>query len=422
MISSTSVCQLGAIGCCWFGEVLTSTESSGICDSLATLVTFHLIRIIMTAPACFESTCFCEGEEMPVPVSMRHALAALAVSLTLSSAALADQVALKNGDRISGAIVNSDGKVLTLKSDFAGDVKIQWDAITSITSTQNLHLALKDGQTLVGAVTTTDSHLTVATKSSGDVTAPMADVTSIRNDAEEAIYEKTVLHPGLADLWSGVVDTGLSLTRGNSDTLNFTFSGKAARISSRDKISVYTTAIYSNNSTTGTSEVTAHDIQGGIRGDLNVSNRIFAFAMADFEYDQFQNLNLRSVFGGGMGYHVIKHANTTFDVNVGGAYENESFSTPLTRTSGEIILGEAFATKIGPRVTLSEDFSLYPDISQSGQYRFTFDATAATRLKNWLSWQVTYSDRFLTNPVPGTLKNDAIFTTGIRVSFGKAVF
>jgi len=219
-----------------------------------------------------------------------------------------------------------------------------------------------------------------------------------------------------------VVDTGLSLTRGNSDTLNFTFSGKAARISSRDKISVYTTAIYSNNSTTGTSEVTAHDIQGGIRGDLNVSNRIFAFAMADFEYDQFQNLNLRSVFGGGMGYHVIKHANTTFDVNVGGAYENESFSTPLTRTSGEIILGEAFATKIGPRVTLSEDFSLYPDISQSGQYRFTFDATAATRLKNWLSWQVTYSDRFLTNPVPGTLKNDAIFTTGIRVSFGKAVF
>ncbi len=281
---------------------------------------------------------------------------------------------------------------------------------------------LKDGQTLVGSVATADTHLTVTTKSSGEVTAPMTDVTSIRNDAEEAVYEKTVLHPGLADLWSGVIDTGLSLTRGNSDTLNYTFSGKAARISSRDKISVYTTAIYANNSTTGTKQVTAHDIQGGVRGDLNVSSRVFAFAMADFEYDQFQNLNLRSVFGGGAGYHVIKRANTTFDLNAGGAYENESFNTPLTRTSGEVIVGEAFATKIGPRISLSEAFSLFPDISHTGQYRFTFDATAATKLKNWLSWQLTYSDRYLTDPVAGTMRNDAIFTTGIRVSFGKAIF
>lgn len=355
-------------------------------------------------------------------VPSRRIFTLFAAIFLISSAAVADQVSLKNGDRLSGAIVSSDGKVLTLKSDLAGEVKIQWDAITSITSTQNLHLALKDGQTIVGAVTTNEKTLTVATKSSGNVTAPMDSVTTIRDDAEEAVYEKTVLHPGLADLWSGVVDTGLSLTRGNSDTLNYTFAGKAARVSSRDKISVYTTAIYADNSTTGTKQVTAHDIQGGIRGDLNVSSRVFAFAMADFEYDQFQNLNLRSVFGGGAGFHVIKRASTTFDVNAGGAYENESFSTPLSRSSGEIIVGEAFATKIGPRLSVSEAFSLYPDLTHSGQYRFTFDATAATKLKNWLSWQLTYSDRYLTDPVAGTMRNDAIFTTGIRVSFGKAIF
>jgi len=42
----------------------------------------------------------------------------------------ADQVVLKNGDRLTGNIVNSDGKTLTLKSEFAGEVKIQWEAIT----------------------------------------------------------------------------------------------------------------------------------------------------------------------------------------------------------------------------------------------------------------------------------------------------
>ncbi len=74
-------------------------------------------------------------------VPSRRTFVLLIALFAFSSAALADQVVLKNGDRISGAIVNSDGKVLTLKSDFAGEVKIQWDAITSITSSQNLHLA-----------------------------------------------------------------------------------------------------------------------------------------------------------------------------------------------------------------------------------------------------------------------------------------
>ena len=75
----------------------------------------------------------------------------------------ADQVVLKNGDTLTGTIVDSDAKTLTLKSEsvgrvedskFVGEVKIQWDAIQSITSSQPLHVTSKDGQTLVGNVTT----------------------------------------------------------------------------------------------------------------------------------------------------------------------------------------------------------------------------------------------------------------------------
>ena len=48
-----------------------------------------------------------------------------------------------------------------------------------------------------------------------------------------------------------------------------------------------------------------------------------------------------------------------------------------------------------------------------------FDISAVTAIHKWFSWQVTISDRFLSNPVPGRKKNDAIFSTGVRVSFGK---
>ena len=64
-------------------------------------------------------------------------------------AALADQVTLKNGDRLSGVIVKSDTKQLTLKSEFAGTVKISWEAIEAITSTAPLYVHLTSGDTLI---------------------------------------------------------------------------------------------------------------------------------------------------------------------------------------------------------------------------------------------------------------------------------
>src|SRR5271165_173918 len=310
-----------------------------------------------------------------------------------ATGALADQITLKNGDRLTGTIVSSDAKTLLLKTDFAGDVTLQWDAVTAIVSTQALHLGLKDGQTIVGTVATTDSKFEVATKETGPVSATKDAVVSVRNDAEQKAYDDQIerlRHPHLTDFWSGLLDTGLSLTRGNSQSLTFSLSGKAARTTDRDKISVYSTAIYSDSTVNGVSSTTAHAIRGGIRGDLNVSEHLFVFGFTDFEYDQFQDLNLRNVLGGGMGYHLINNKRTTFDVFGGGSY-NQAFYGALAATAtepampsvtsktGEIVLGETFNSKLNSRTTVTEQFSIYPNISNTGNYRFQFDTTIATK-------------------------------------------
>jgi len=59
------------------------------------------------------------------------------------------------------------------------------------------------------------------------------------------------------------------------------------------------------------------------------------------------------------------------------------------------------------------------NLSNTGAYRVNFDISGVTALRKWFSWQVTISDRYLSNPVPGRKKNDAIYSTGVRVSFGK---
>jgi hypothetical protein len=354
----------------------------------------------------------------------------MVVSCLFALGARADQLTLKNGDRLTGTIVKADAKTLLLKTEFAGDVTLQWDAITAVVSSQPLHLVLKDGQTVVGVVTTADGKLDVATKETGEVATPKDAVVAVRNDDEEKSYEAEIdrlRHPRLTDFWTGLLDTGLSVTRGNSATIAYNLSAKAVRATTADKITVYATSVYASDDTTVPGTTTAHAIRGGIRGDFNVSDRVFVFGFTDFEFDQFQDLDLRNVLGGGLGYHVIKTKNTTFDVFGGGDFEQEYFSASaavpggLTRKTGEIVAGEELDTKLfegGPTV-LSEKFSLYPNITNGGQYRFQFDATAATKLKSWLSWQVTYSDRFLSDPLPGLKENDVLLSTGLRLTFGK---
>src|SRR6202795_3185537 len=94
----------------------------------------------------------------------------------LTQAVLADQVTLKNGDRLSGNILKYDGKNLVLKSELAGDVTISWENVTGVTSTQPLNVTLKDGQRVVGTVTTDGAKFQVATKETGSVTAARESV------------------------------------------------------------------------------------------------------------------------------------------------------------------------------------------------------------------------------------------------------
>src|SRR5437016_2807533 len=98
----------------------------------------------------------------------------------------ADQIVLTNGDRLTGTIMKADDKTLVIKTEFAGDVTVQWPAVQEIHSTQTLHLVTRGEKTLVGTVTTADGNLAVGTTTSGTATVAKADVTALRNDEEQA--------------------------------------------------------------------------------------------------------------------------------------------------------------------------------------------------------------------------------------------
>ncbi len=325
----------------------------------------------------------------------------------VSTLVLADQVTLKNGDRLTGTITTADDKSLNLKTDYAGDLTIKWDAVESISSDQPLYVTPKTGVTVVGSVSTSDGKLQVATKNAGTVAVAKDSVKTVRSESEQRAI----------GAWGGFLDSGLSLSRGNADTTNFTIGATATRMTDKDKASAFINSIYSSGTTNGVTLTTASAIHAGLRFDFNLSDKSFAFAFTDFDHDRFQQLDLRNVIGGGLGYHMVKTDITNFDIFGGGSFNQEYFTT-LTRRSGEALVGESFDHKLSSAFSVKERLEFYPDLSSMGDYRVVFDTAAITKLSKFLSWQVDASDRYITNPVNGLKGNDLLFTTGIRVAFG----
>jgi len=335
---------------------------------------------------------------------------------------LADQVTMKNGDHLSGTIVKFDGKNLILKSEFAGQVTIPWDAVTAISSTGPLNVGLKDGQMLVGVVTTNESKIMVATTATGAVAAPRDAVVVIRSKEEQAAYDADADHsrnPRLVDLWTGFLDLGYATTRGNTDTGSFTLNADATRATTRDKIEAKFTMIDSSSNASGTDITTANAKRGGISYSLNVNKRWFGFGSVNLEADQFQSLNLRFNPAGGVGYHAIKTPKTTFDLQLGASEDKEYFTMGTDRSFTEILLGEEYVYQMSKTTSIHEQLTLFPNLTSTGNYRVNFDVSAVTAIKKWFGWQFTVSDRFLTNPVAGRKENDVLISTGVRVTFAK---
>ena len=348
---------------------------------------------------------------------MRNFLTLVVLSLLLLCPTLsADQIVLKNGDRLTGTVVKSDAKTLLLKTEFAGDVTLQWPAIEQISTTQPLHVTLRNGQTVVGPVSTADGNLAVATKGQGTVNEPRAEVTNLRSEAEWTTYEES-LHPPITRGWEGGANVGFALTRGNSQTKNLALAFTADRRTMTDRITMYTNSVYATNDAPGAvPTTTANAIQGGIRYDRNLRPRLFAFVSGDFQTDQLQALNLRSIFSGGLGFHAIKNDRTTLDFLGGVNYTHENY-TMFNRNFAALTLGEELTHKLGGSTLITQKFYIFPALSDSGAYRGAFNFGSVTRINKWFGWQNAFGDIYVSNPPAGKKQNDIIFTTGLNVSF-----
>ena len=348
---------------------------------------------------------------------MRSIGVALPLFLALSSSSLfADQVTFRNGDRLTGSIVKSDATTLLIRTTVAGEISVSWPEIQELRSDVPLHVGFADGKAMVGKVTIHEGRLEVAT-GTGAVEAPKESLAALRNDEEQLAYERSQ-REGLRYEWEGTVDAGFELTSGNSDTRSFRFAFNASRKTHRDQLTLYALSVYSvDELPTARPHVTANENSGGVRFGHDLTERLFLFSNTDFMSDGLQDLNLRFVLGGGVGYHVVSGDRATLDLLGGLNFTHEDY-VEIQRNLGAGQVGEEFKFKLSKNTSMIQNVAFFPDLTSSeGNYRVNFNLGTITKIVKWLGWQNNFSDTYVTNPPSGKKQNELVFTSGVRIAF-----
>jgi putative salt-induced outer membrane protein len=335
----------------------------------------------------------------------------------------AEVVYFKNGDRLTGQWQRIQDEEVVLKTQAAGEVQISLDQVQTFATEGSAVLMLKNGNLLEGKL---------ALRPSGDWQVE----TTVGNrrvsaKAVEIIYPATTLRkngytqkPRLWQDWKGKGALGYSLVRGDQNARTLSVDFNATRrmpvlpdLKERARTNYFLDLIFADTEDAQGVRLSANSFSTGVRQDFVLSEKNFWFLLAQADHSDLQSLNLRQTYGAGFGRNLFRHGRFDLQGLGGMTFVNEHFVGQVIRKNGEILAGEKLRWKMTRWLLLENALSVYPNVTDGGQYRIETTSTLSTKITRNFSFTTTYTDHYLSRPLPGHQKNELILTTGVGVTF-----
>lgn len=311
-----------------------------------------------------------------------------------------NEVTLKNGDRLSGKIVEESEESVVIETEYAGKVTIERKFIATIAEAKKE----AEGKPAAGAE------------------KPVAKVEAKPESKPAAAAIKPtppqLFRGPITEGWEGNANVGFSYTSGNSNYTTMSTGLRATKNGGHDKLTVYARSLWYSNRNSGQMVTTQNAFWGGIRYDRNLDRRNFLFGSYDFERDRPKKLNFRSVVGGGFGMHLVKNENTELDTLLGGAW-NRTWQVGNDTDTPEALAGATLKHRFHEKLRLQNSFTFFQNVTDRDEFRFLFDATLTADVTKRIGIFFTVGDRFNNDPIGSSRRNDFLFTTGLKWSFGK---
>ena len=325
---------------------------------------------------------------------MRLVVGILIVALGLLEAEAAE-FHLRDGSVIVGTIVSLvDGEDLVVDTAHMDEVTIEWEAIEEIRGTQVVDVVTFDDRRFIGTVTFDDSSVSITGEDSVDI-APQ-DVFSI-DEINDSFWESI----------DAYTDLGMNIVRGNNRVTQLSF-GAGLSYEGRDfETSVDASSII--NEQAETADTRRNTFAASYTHDIGT--RWQGNAFYQFESDEQQGLDGRSLFGGFISNRLVNSRRQRFSVYGGVAVNSEKFETQSRTETPEGLVG--FAYRLRSAADIDFALTFFPNLEESDRLRSQFDGTLSVDLFSHLDFKVTVYNRYDSDPPVGNEKNDSGLTLGL---------
>jgi hypothetical protein len=383
----------------------------------------------------------------------RHAAGVICIALCASSTCVAqgkpagenapDLLVLANGDTLHGKFVNAIGGKVTFHSDPAGDITLPWSKIQELRTTgsfavlsseSGLKSRREQGAIPAGTFVMENQTLTVH-PNTGAAPAPIP-VGKAQYVVPAATLEKEATSkPSILAGWGGAATAGATLVSATQS--QYTFSGAVSLsrvvppvtwLARRNRSLIDFTGSFGKitqpayfNPGTGTTvpaTITKTAIyHADAERDENFSPRFFVLALATFDHNFSQNLDLQEIFGGGIGWTALKTPKQEADLKATIQYEKQLFITSGPGANQNLI-GSTFSADYEAHLGLvnySQTLAYIPAYNNPRAYSAEENNTLAFPAYKNLSFSVGTEDSYLNDPpisLPPTKRNSFQFTMG----------
>jgi uncharacterized protein DUF481 len=313
-----------------------------------------------------------------------------------------DVVTLANGDRVTGEIKNLTRGRLEYSTDDIGTIYFEWDKIATVQSTRQFEVVNSGGQRFLGTLGTGGVRLLIVTQTTGPVSLPMDEVTTI--------YE---IGRSLWSRFDGSVDFGFSYTRSSEILqLNLNASTLFRRPSSEIRANLSSTV-------TQTSDESGRDDRASLQGSyLRYYKPTWFFAAgAGLETNESLGLELRTQVALSVGPKLVNtnHAQLWVSGGVAVNHEQGVDSEPTENLEGLLVLRTSYYLYDRPKTNVDLGLQYYPSLSDWGRHRIQFDGGAKREVWKDVFISANVFDTFDSRPPdPDADRNDV----GVVLTFG----
>lgn len=217
----------------------------------------------------------------------------------------ADELRMKNGDRLTGEIVRMEKELLIFKSAYAEEkLAISWNEVDCISSDRSLPTEFKDNEFLIGRISCPESGMA------------QIESTLLGKSTPMPLSELRSVNPST---YSGIFNLGGSLNSGNTDT-------RALNVATRFEVRTRKhrfTVDAKHNYGKANGAATARNSSASLKYDFFAREKVYSYAQSLTEQDYFANLNLRNTEGLGMGYQFLDTRQRSLYTEAGISYFNE---------------------------------------------------------------------------------------------------